>query len=100
MKVVDIYTDGILNDKKSNPLIFQTAILCNKAGHGKNAEGVEKVYGDPTEIGLLECAESRGYIKEELEKKYLLLTEFPFDSERKRMSIIRENGTTVRSYVK
>ena len=57
MKVVDIYSDGELNQKTPNPLIFHTAVLCNKAGHGKDAQGMEKVFGDPTEIGLLECSE-------------------------------------------
>lgn len=100
MKVVDIYTDGVLNDKKANPLIFHTAVLCNKAGHGKNAEGVEKVFGDPTEIGLLECGEENWFIKEDLEKNYILISEFPFDSERKRMSIVRLHDGVIRSYVK
>lgn len=50
MKVVDIYTDGVLGDQKPNPLIFHTAILCNKASRGKDAQGIEKVFGDPTEI--------------------------------------------------
>jgi Ca2+-transporting ATPase len=31
MKVVDIYTDGVLNPKNPNPLLFHAAILCNKA---------------------------------------------------------------------
>lgn len=57
MKVVDIYSDSVLNSEKPNPLIFHTAVLCNKAGHGRDADGVEKVFGDPTEIGLLECGE-------------------------------------------
>lgn len=100
MKVVDIYSDGVLNHKIPNPLIFHVAILCNKAGHGKDANGVEKVFGDPTEIGLLECSEQNWFIKEELEKIYNLHTEFPFDSDRKRMSIVRIHDEVIRSYVK
>lgn len=100
MKVVDIYTDGVLSDQKPNPLIFHTAILCNKASRGKDAQGMEKVFGDPTEIWLMECAEKYWCRKEELEDTYPIHTEFPFDSERKRMSILRVNGDSIRSYVK
>ena len=52
-------------------------------------DGHEKVLGDPTEIGLLESGEERGFKKSELEKIHALITEFPFDSDRKRMSIVR-----------
>lgn len=100
MKVVDIYSDGMLNAQKTNPLIFHAAILCNKASHGRDAEGVEKVFGDPTEIGLLECGEKNGFIKDTLEKSHTLITEFPFDSERKRMSIVRACDNKICSYVK
>jgi len=100
MKVVNMYSDSILDAKTPNPLLLHIAVLCNKAWYGTNASGEEKIFGDPTEIGLLETAENRGYNKEDLEKKYPIITEFPFDSDRKRMSIIRsfENGS--RSYVK
>ncbi|TXG76077.1 hypothetical protein E6Q11_05485 [Candidatus Dojkabacteria bacterium] len=40
-------------------------------------------------MGLLESSEKSGFIKEELEKKYPVVVEFPFDSDRKRMSILR-----------
>jgi len=51
---------------------------------------VEKMFGDPTEIGLLESAISYNYRKEDFEKEYPVYTEFPFDSERKRMSVVRK----------
>lgn len=63
-------------------------------------EGHERVLGDPTEIGLLESGEERGFKKSELEKSHLLIAEFPFDSDRKRMSIIRLFNDVARSYVK
>lgn len=62
--------------------------------------GVQKIFGDPTEIGLLESAERHGFIKEELEKKYPIVFEFPFDSDRKRMSILRNTEGAIFSYVK
>ena len=100
MKVVDIYTDGVLNPKNPNPLLFHAAILCNKAWYGRDMDGHERVLGDPTEIGLLESGEERGFKKSDLEKIHALITEFPFDSDRKRMSIVRLCDTGIRSYVK
>lgn len=100
MKVVDIYTDRTLNQKTPNQLIFHTATLCNKAGYWRDANGVEKVFGDPTEIGLLESAEGNWFLKLDLEKQYPLVLEFPFDSERKRMSMVRTYESGIRSYVK
>lgn len=63
-------------------------------------DGHERVLGDPTEIGLLESGEERGFKKSDLEKIHALITEFPFDSDRKRMSIVRLCDTGIRSYVK
>ncbi len=100
MKVVDIYCDGALNPAHTNELLFHTAILCNKAWYWRDATGVQKIFGDPTEIGLLESAEKHGFIKEELEKKYPIVFEFPFDSDRKRMSILRNTEGAIFSYVK
>lgn len=37
--------------------IFDIALLCNKARYGRDASGIEKIFGDPTEIGLIESAE-------------------------------------------
>lgn len=100
IKVVDIYCDGELNPPCTNDLLFHTAILCNKAWYGRDSAGIQKIFWDPTEIGLLESAEKSGFIKEELEKKYPVVVEFPFDSDRKRMSILRRAEWWVRSYVK
>ncbi len=100
MKVVDIYSDWNLNPSPPNKLLFHTAVLCNKAWYGRDAAGVEKIFGDPTEIGLLESWEEHGFLKIELEKTYPIVQEFPFDSDRKRMSIVRSIKTGVRSYVK
>jgi P-type Ca2+ transporter type 2C len=107
MKVVDIYTDwsllkhdGEYKVQNDGASIFDIAVLCNKAGYGKDASGSERIFGDPTEIGLLECAEERWYKKWELEIKYPTISEFPFDSDRKRMSILRTCDNGVRSYIK
>lgn len=100
MKVVDIYTDGTLNPEKPHPLIFHISTLCNKARYGRDVAWVEKIFGDPTEIGLIEIAETHGFQKAQLEEENPVVVEFPFDSERKRMSILRKYEEGVRSFVK
>jgi Ca2+-transporting ATPase len=107
MQVVDIYTDMISYDvaeKDSMQQISQTlleiSIGCNKAGYGRDSAGKEQLFGDPTEIGLLQFAEFMNCKKSDLELQFPAILEFPFDSERKRMSIVRDHGTFIRSYVK
>ena len=100
MKVVNMYSDGVLDAETPNPLLLHIAVLCNKAWYGTNAAGEERIFGDPTEIGLLETAEARWFQKIVLEKMHSLIVEFPFDSDRKRMSIIRSYEKGARSYVK
>jgi Ca2+-transporting ATPase len=100
MKVVDIYSDGALNSHQPNNLLLKVAVLCNKASYAYDADGKKKIFGDPTDIGLLECGESRGIERAVLDVDHHLVTEFPFDSDRKRMSIIFDtNGKNI-SYIK
>lgn len=100
MKVVDIYTDGTLNPENPNTLIFHVSTLCNKARYGRDAAWIEKIFGDPTEIGLIEIAETHWFQKAQLEDENPVVVEFPFDSDRKRMSILRKYNGDVRSFVK
>jgi sodium/potassium-transporting ATPase subunit alpha len=72
---------------KTEPHVLTVALLCNNT---KEVEG--KLKGDPTEVALYETAiKSIGQIKS------TRLNEFPFDSERKRMSTVHviENSTYV-----
>ncbi|KAG9087092.1 hypothetical protein FRC06_002744, partial [Ceratobasidium sp. 370] len=83
--------------------LVECASLCNVATIAQNKDGVWKSTGDPTEVALQvlahklqlgrpKLAQVQSEDDEDGEKKdarrYKLLTEFPFDSELKRMSVV------------
>ncbi|MEM4390395.1 MAG: cation-translocating P-type ATPase [Candidatus Diapherotrites archaeon] len=79
------------NDKALQ-IIAKTAVLCNDAKIIRNQQKTI-VIGDPTEASLLVLAEKFGFDVEKEKQKTKKVKEFPFDSERKMMSvIIEENG--------
>lgn len=89
MTVVQAYVDntsGGLDDFKKNQLeeLASGMSLCSNASvdHG--------VYGDPTEIALVEFANHFDLRKEQLEKTSPRLDELPFDSVRKMMSTVNK----------
>lgn len=59
--------------------------LCNNATVSDGA-----VIGDPTDAAILSFAAEKGYLRDELERKYPRLAEIPLDSTRKRMSTINQ----------
>lgn len=65
--------------------LFTAIALCNDA---VMADGQTK--GDPTEVALLEAAARAGFDKTALERRSPRLAEFPFDSERRRMTTFHE----------
>ncbi|MBI4651710.1 HAD-IC family P-type ATPase [Candidatus Desantisbacteria bacterium] len=75
-----------------------SGILCNGAQLNKN-EGY-KIFGDPTEGSLLTAAGKANLWKEEKEKEFILVDEIPFDSERKKMTIIRKNNNQLIAFTK
>jgi Ca2+-transporting ATPase len=69
--------------------VLRTAAACCDASLGPDGkEGT----GDPTELALLRAAAARGIRREEIEREDPLVAKQPFDSERKRMSILRSDG--------
>ncbi|MFA5143228.1 MAG: cation-translocating P-type ATPase [Candidatus Omnitrophota bacterium] len=74
-------------------------VLCNGA-ELKSSENVFRIVGDPTEGAILTAAAKAGHLKEALEKKFPFIEEIPFDSERKRMTMVRADGTKTVAFVK
>jgi len=99
MKVTNIYTNGKINPIKNKELLLKIGILCNKARIEEN-EKKEYFLGDPTEIALIKSAKENLLNKPFLTKKEFKIKEFPFDSNRKMMSIIRNLDGKAISYVK
>ncbi|NGX56875.1 MAG: Calcium-transporting ATPase [Candidatus Anoxychlamydiales bacterium] len=85
------YDQKIIDPQESFELLklLETALLCNNANLNFINNKWE-IVGDPTEGALLVAAQKAGLIKTDLEKQYPLLYEIPFDSERKKMSVLRE----------
>lgn len=100
-------------DEKGLDLLLKTAALCNNAVLTKGNITVGgllrrltkrmdwDINGDPTEGALLVMAAKGGMWRQHIEKKERRIAELPFDSDRKRMSVIyREPGGKCTAYVK
>ncbi len=75
-------------------MIARICNLCNNAKLIKNQETNQwNILGDPTEAALLTLGEKLGLTQEEALTKAEIMHELPFDSKRKRMSVIvKEDG--------
>lgn len=96
----------LLDEKPVNTAIYPDLLktlkcgtLCNGAQLVKNDEGY-KIVGDPTEGALLTAAAKAGVWKEELEQEFLFVEEIPFDSERKKMTIVRRHKDKLVAFIK
>ncbi|MDD4954540.1 MAG: calcium-transporting P-type ATPase, PMR1-type [Candidatus Omnitrophica bacterium] len=68
--------------------VLASGVLCNAAALVKNNDGY-KIIGDPTEGAILTCAAKAAILKEAKEKEFTFVDEIPFDSERKKMTVVR-----------
>jgi Ca2+-transporting ATPase len=85
-----------VGDELPKPLAYtlSTAALCNNAHLDKDAEsGRWKVVGDPTEGALLAVAAKGGMTRDDLAPGHQFVHELPFDSDRKRMTVITRDKT-------
>lgn len=88
---------------KSNPHLAQAmtiAVLCNNASLSGNGRGNFAITGNPTEGALLISAAKADIWKEELERHFTRLKEYPFSSGRKSMSVVCRKGAELFLFVK
>lgn len=76
-----------INSERALQQMLMFGMLCN------HAELIKKkneyvIDGDPTEGALLVSAMKAGYSREQLQRQFEIVNEFPFDSTRKMMSVI------------
>ena len=78
------------------------AVLCNNARLRAPSEGTDvwTILGDPTEAAMLVSAAKIGFDIEELEDERPRRFEFPFDSTRKRMTVVCDVAGALVAYVK
>jgi Ca2+-transporting ATPase len=74
-------------------------VLCNGAQLIED-KGNYKIVGDPTEGAILTAAAKAGIWKQDKEQDFSFIDEIPFDSERKKMTILRRQGDKLIAFVK
>ncbi|HWP57708.1 MAG TPA: cation-translocating P-type ATPase [Candidatus Acidoferrales bacterium] len=84
-----IFTPAVNNAALS--MLLRGGVLCNDASLTEDS-GKWSVRGDPTEGALVVLAAKAGLNQDETRQKYPRLTEFPFSSDRKRMTTIHAVG--------
>ncbi len=117
MTVTRLYVDGVVYDVTGEGYapqgeivggdrygiglqnLLTSALLCNGASL-READGGWAVVGDPTEGALLVAGAKAGLSKEVLESAHPFVTEIPFDSDRKMMTVVRRSGAQWVAYVK
>ncbi len=79
--------------------VLRCSVLCNGAQLVKGILSC-KIFGDPTEAALLTAAAKVGIWKKSLEEEFVFVDEIPFDSQRKKMTIVRKNNNQFIAFVK
>ncbi len=74
-------------------LLLITAALCNNADVS-HENGTWKVLGDPTEAALITAVKKSGFHLAEAREKFEKIHEYPFDSTRKRMTVLMKDSAS------
>ena len=86
--------------RQTGAVLMCTAMaLCNDGQKGER-DGQAVFLGDPTETALLDYVKPLGYDKDTLQGRMPRLDEVPFDSDRKRMTTVHQDGKGYRSFTK
>jgi len=89
MRVVETFS------YQSDPVLFEGFLLCNDV-----LQGEKDLVGDPTEIALVNLAMDHGLQKKQVELQKPRVSEIPFDSKRKLMTTVHQNGSKYIVYTK
>ncbi len=88
-------SDDTLEPSKDQTELIKSLVLCSDATY-ENGQGT----GDPTEIALVILGDRYNLSKASLNTKYKRVSENPFDSDRKLMSTLNEEGNRYRVHTK
>ena len=88
----------VIQSHRELQILFMAGVLCNDAflkyQSQEEGEGEWIIIGDPTEGALLALAGKAHFEQETLSNQLVRVGEFPFSSDRKRMSVICETSTS------
>jgi Ca2+-transporting ATPase len=70
-------------------MVLDTATACSDADLSQDERGG---VGDPTEVAIMVAAAQRGIKREQIERERARVSTYPFDADRKCMSIFRSDG--------
>ena len=82
----------LLSDTPELKLLLTAGVLCNEATLSQDETGQWQILGDPTEGALLSLAGKAGLAQPTLNSKIRRVIDFPFDSDRKLMSVVCNLG--------
>jgi len=89
-----------LSDSKSLDLTLRAGTMCTTANLYQDNDKGWYINGDPTEGALIVSAQKSGMIKDAMVKQHKHISELPFDSKRKMMSVIYELREKRIAYIK
>ncbi|MBN2264887.1 MAG: cation-translocating P-type ATPase, partial [Candidatus Aminicenantes bacterium] len=92
---------GRIDPRKRHDLLkaLSVGVLCNNAQLTVK-DGAVSVFGDPTEIAILSAAAKAGIWKKDEADEFEFVEEIPFDSERKKMTIVRRADQDLTAFTK
>ena len=86
--ILDVKKEPVIEPTGTLKDLLASIALCNNASLDVNEDGLWKVIGDPTEGALLTLAAKAGVPRESFAPGVQVLKELPFDSDRKRMTVL------------
>ena len=89
----------ILDQDRNLKLLVGAMLLCNDSELKYEDEKLTSI-GDPTEVALSEYGYGFGIFKEEVSGRYPRVDEIPFDSDRKLMTTLNQDGEKFTSFTK